>query len=129
MKRITLVVASLLLLITMAAPALAAPKFALPHRDTWDADMINSDGTGYTGAGVYVAVLDTGLVPNWRDYFPVDRIATKLGKGFMEEVTVNRKTGELVYADFVHETSWVGSLESTHGTHVASTIIGYNYYA
>jgi subtilisin family serine protease len=129
MKRITLAVASFLLLFTIAAPAFAAPKIALPHRSTWDADMINSEGTGYTGAGVYVAVLDTGLVPNWRDYFPAERIATKLGKGFMEEVSVNPKTGELVYAGFVHETSWVGSIESTHGTHVTSTIIGYNYYA
>ncbi len=129
MKRTIFAVASFLLLIVIAAPAFAAPKLALPDRSTWDADMINCNITGYTGAGVYVAVLDTGLVPNWRDYFPADRIATKLGKGFIEEVTVDRKTGELDYAGFVHETSWVGSIESTHGTHVTSTIIGYNYYA
>jgi subtilisin family serine protease len=91
--------------------------------------MVNSNITGKTGAGVYVAVLDTGLVPFWRDYFPVDRIATHLGKGFVEEVHVDPQTGELVYAGFVHETSWVGSTYSTHGTHVTSTIIGYNYYA
>ena len=129
MKGITLAFASFLLLFTIAAPALAAPKIVLPVRSTWDADMINSPDAGKTGAGVYVAVLDTGLVPNWRNYFPTDRIATQLGKGFMEEVTVDRKTGELVEAGFVHVTSWVGSIESTHGTHVTSTIIGYNYYA
>jgi len=44
-------------------------------------------------------------------------------------VQVDPQTGELVYAGFVHETSWVGSTYSTHGTHVISTIIGYNYYA
>ncbi|MEM3551891.1 MAG: S8 family serine peptidase [Candidatus Bathyarchaeia archaeon] len=94
--------------------------------------MINADivhKMGYTGKGVYIAVLDTGLVPNWRDYFPADRIATNLGKGFYEPVHVDPKTGELVYAGFVVETSWIGSTLSSHGTHVVSTIIGYNYYA
>ena len=37
---------------------------------TWDSDMINVEAVSETGAGVYVAVLDTGLVPNWKDYFP-----------------------------------------------------------
>lgn len=89
--------------------------------------MINAEvahGMGYTGKGVYIAVLDTGLVPNWRDYFPANRIATKLGKGFYEPIHVNPKTGELVYAGFVVETTWVGSTLSSHGTHVVSTIIG-----
>ncbi|MEM2738617.1 MAG: S8 family serine peptidase [Candidatus Bathyarchaeia archaeon] len=116
----------------LLAPAFAAPKVSLPHRYTWDADMINADivhKMGYTGKGVYIAVLDTGLVPNWRDYFPADRIATNLGKGFYEPVHVDPKTGELVYAGFVVETSWIGSTLSSHGTHVVSTIIGYNYYA
>jgi subtilisin family serine protease len=112
----------------LAVPALAAPKVALPDRGTWDADMINSAGTGYTGDGVYVAVLDTGLVPNWRDYFPVERIATDLGRGFKEEITANPLTGNRAFAGSVHETSWVGSAGDTHGTHVASTIIGYKYY-
>src|SRR5918994_7509899 len=37
---------------------------------TWDSDLINVDAVSQTGHGVYVAVLDTGMVPNWRDYFP-----------------------------------------------------------
>jgi hypothetical protein len=103
MKKIGLVLTFAVLTLILATPSFAAPKIVLPHRSTWDADMINSPGTGYTGAGVYVAVLDTGLVPNWRDYFPVDRIATHLGKGFIEEVHVDPQTGELIYAGFVHE--------------------------
>jgi subtilisin family serine protease len=129
LRKLWYVLAIVALSLILTVPAFAAPKLALPQRDTWDADMINSDSSGKTGAGVYVAVLDTGLVPFWRDYFPVDRIATHLGKGFVEEVHVDPQTGELVYAGFVHETSWVGSTYSTHGTHVTSTIIGYNYYA
>ncbi len=107
----------------------AAPKISLEARDTWDADMINSDITGYTGKGVYVAVLDTGLASNWKDYFPVDSIAADLGKGFKEEIKWNTATQTFVESGEVHEISWIGSTGSTHGTHVTSTILGYNYYA
>lgn len=44
--------------------------------------MINIEAVSETGAGVYVAVLDAGLVPNWTDYFPEERVATHLGTGF-----------------------------------------------
>ncbi len=97
---------------------------------TWDSDMINIEKVSQTGAGVYVAVLDTGLVPNWSDYFPKERINTKLGKGFDQPVSfspgkdpceLDSEVGQL------HQTTWVGSTGSTHGTHVTSTIIGYFY--
>ncbi len=107
----------------------AAPKIPLEPRGTWDADMINSDVTGYTGKGVYVAVLDTGLAPNWKDYFPADRIMSDLGKGFKEEILWDSATDSFVESGYVHEVSWIGDTGSTHGTHVTSTIIGYNYYA
>lgn len=129
MKKLQVILTIVALSMILMAPAFAAPKITLPQLGTWDADMVNSDISGYTGNGVYVAVLDTGLVPYWRDYFPAERIATQLGKGFVEDVHVDPQTGDLVYAGFVHETSWVGSTYSTHGTHVTSTIIGYNYYA
>jgi len=129
LKRLQCILAIVALSLMLTVPAFAAPKVALPQRDTWDADMVDSNITGYTGKGVYIAVLDTGLVPYWRDYFPVARIATHLGKGFVENVQVDPQTGELVYSGFVHETSWVGESLSTHATHVSSTIIGYNYYA
>jgi subtilisin family serine protease len=97
---------------------------------TWDADLINIDAVPQTGKGVYVAVLDTGMVPNWRDYFPKERIATHLGTGFDQSVIfrvganpcqLDAEVGPL------RRTTWVGSTGSTHGTHVASTIIGYSY--
>jgi subtilisin family serine protease len=132
LKKLRFVLVMLMFSLIVAVPAFGAPKITLPHRYTWDADIINAEvvhGLGYTGKGVYIAVLDTGLVPNWRDYFPADRIATHLGKGFYEPIHVDPKTGELIYAGFVVETSWIGSTLSSHGTHVVSTIIGYNYYA
>lgn len=107
----------------------AAPKISLEARSTWDADMINSDITGYTGKGVYVAVLDTGLAPNWKDYFPVDRIAADLGKGFKEDIMWDVKTQTFLESGTVREVSWIGDIGSTHGTHVTSTILGYRYYA
>ena len=98
---------------------------------TWDSDIINvkdflGEDTGYTGEGVYIAVLDTGLVANWRDYFPEQRIRADLGKGFVEDIHVN-ENGELETTGVVHETSFIGSIGSGHGTHVTSTIIGYFY--
>lgn len=98
---------------------------------TWDSDLINVESVPQTGKGVYVAVLDTGLVPNWRDYFPGARVATHLGAGFHQPVTF--KAGNLdpcgldVAVGKLQQSTWVGSRGSTHGTHVASTILGYFY--
>ncbi len=98
---------------------------------TWDSDIINIEGVSQTGAGVYVAVLDTGLVPNWQDYFPEARIATQLGTGFDQSVTFKAHgtdpCGLETEVGALRQTTWVGSTGSTHGTHVTSTIIGYFY--
>jgi len=120
---------AIVMMFVLSVPALAAPKVSLPSRGTWDADMINSDITGYTGKGVYVAVLDTGLAPNWRDYFEPNHILTNLGKGFKENILWNQQNQSFVESGMVYETTWIGDTGSTHGTHVTSTIIGYNYYA
>jgi len=54
----------------------------------WDLDLIDAEPgkTSYDGEGIYVAVLDTGLIANWRDYFPEERIAVEYGMGFYENV-------------------------------------------
>jgi subtilisin family serine protease len=100
---------------------------------TWDSDLINVDAVSQTGHGVYVAVLDTGMVPNWRDYFPEARVATELGTGFDQPVSLRASQsdpcGIEVDVGQLQQTTWVGSTGSTHGTHVASTILGYTYYS
>ncbi|HEX9261763.1 MAG TPA: S8 family serine peptidase [Candidatus Bathyarchaeia archaeon] len=129
MKKMVLALTTIVLMLVLVAPTFAAPNFSLPTRSTWDADMINSDTTGHTGEGVYVAVLDTGLAPNWKDYFPEEQIADNLGKGFKEDIKWDVKTQSFIESGIVREISWIGDIGSTHGTHVTSTIIGYNYYA
>ena len=100
---------------------------------TWDSDLINVDAVPQTGHGVYVAVLDTGLVPNWKDYFPADRVDTKLGTGFDQPISFRVSKEDPcklgVETGTLSQSTWVGSTGSTHGTHVASTILGYNYYS
>jgi hypothetical protein len=92
---------------------------------TWDLDVINVTNPGfdnrqvaYDGTGVYVAVLDTGLVDSWRRYFPQERIAEEYAKSF------GGGGGE---AGNVSEqpNKWEHDQDS-HGTHVTSTILGYS---
>src|SRR4051812_29553600 len=64
--------------------AVSATNFA-DGLSTWDQDAVNvtnrSSGPPafngrtetFTGSGVYVAILDTGLLPTWRQYFPQER--------------------------------------------------------
>jgi subtilisin family serine protease len=97
----------------------------------WDLDVINVTAVPQSGRGVYVAVLDTGLAPNWRDYFPNARIATHLGAGFDQPVNFKAKNqspcGVETEVGQLSRSTWVGSRGSTHGTHVTSTILGYFY--
>ncbi len=92
---------------------------------TWDMDAINVTDFGfdnrqveYDGTGVYVAVLDTGLVDSWRQYFPEERIAEEyaiaFGGGGGEVGTVSSQPNK-----WEHD-------QNSHGTHVTSTILGYS---
>jgi subtilisin family serine protease len=90
---------------------------------TWDQDAIDVTDLGmgrtaaYSGSGVYVAVLDTGLLSTWRAYFPADHIATEMarcfGGGGGEMGTVSSQPNK-----------WERD-QNSHGTHVTSTILGY----
>ncbi|MGB7595676.1 MAG: S8 family serine peptidase [Erysipelotrichaceae bacterium] len=93
--------------------------------NTWNLDAINVTNFGTNvrsveqdGTGVYVAVLDTGLVDAWRQYFPQERIATEyaiaFGGGGGETGNVSTPTNK-----WEHD-------QNSHGTHVTSTILGYS---
>jgi subtilisin family serine protease len=89
---------------------------------TWDHDSINVTDFGFDnrqvacdGTGVYVAVLDTGLLKSWRQYFPQQRIAEPLARAF--------GGGEVGFVSS-QPNKWQHDQDS-HGTHVTSTILGY----
>lgn len=94
---------------------------------TWDLDAINITSSpgpnhrsvAYDGSGVYVAVLDTGLVNNWSYYFPENRIATQYAISFSggggDRGAVSQQPNK-----------W-GEDQNSHGTHVTSTILGYRF--
>lgn len=92
---------------------------------TWNLDAINvtepvfaNRQVAYDGAGVYIAVVDSGLLDNWRQYFPEQRIATQyavcFGGGGMERGAVSTQPNK-----WEHD-------QDSHGTHVTSTILGYS---
>jgi subtilisin family serine protease len=97
---------------------------------TWDLDAV--DVTQRTtprssrertatmdGSGVYVAILDTGLLPTWQAYFPAERIATQYAKSFGGGGNDRGAVSE-------QPNKWEQDTHS-HGTHVTSTVIGYNF--
>jgi subtilisin family serine protease len=92
---------------------------------TWDQDAINVTDFGfnnrqvmYDGEGVYVAVLDTGLLDSWRQYFPQERIAVEYGIAF------GGGGGEVGFVSS-QPNKWEHD-QNSHGTHVTSTILGYS---
>jgi subtilisin family serine protease len=97
---------------------------------TWDMDAINvtvspftstRNTLGFTGDGVYVGILDTGLLDNWRSYFPADRIATQFAIAFQGGGGAMNK-GAVPSQPNVWEHD-----QNSHGTHVTSTVIGYSF--
>ncbi|MFP3883418.1 MAG: S8 family peptidase [Actinomycetota bacterium] len=96
--------------------------------NTWNLDAINvtdfntdfaPDRTvDQTGDGVYVAVLDTGLVDQWRQYFPDERIAEEYALSFAGGGNERGKVS-------TQPNKWEHDTNS-HGTHVTSTILGYS---
>jgi subtilisin family serine protease len=93
---------------------------------TWDMDAVNvtvmplsvARAVPYTGQGVYVGVIDTGLLDSWRQYFPQERIAEQYGIAFAggggEQGSVSSQPNK-----WEHD-------QNSHGTHVTSTILGYS---
>ena len=77
------------ILTTVAAHQFSGLTTTAGGYSTYDADQVNSEDVAQTGHGVYVAVLDTGLVPNYKDYFPTARVDTSLGTGFDQALHIS----------------------------------------
>ena len=102
----------------------AASNFASGF-NTWDNDAVNVTQFGtrtrqvpYDGTGVYVAVLDTGLLDSWRQYFPQERIAAQFAKAFNGGGGFNGVVSE-------PNNKWEHD-QNSHGTHVTSSVLGYS---
>jgi len=107
-----------------------APIDAVPVSDfsaglnTWNLDAVNVTDLGKgrvieaDATGVFIGVLDTGLLDSWRQYFPQERIASQYAKSFGGGGQDNGNVSE-------QPNKWEHDQDS-HGTHVTSTIIGYN---
>jgi subtilisin family serine protease len=106
---------------------LVAAEDFLGGQNAWDQDAINVTNfgagrtlpSGYDGEGVNVAILDTGLLPTWQQYFPQERIRVEYAKTF-------GGGGQDVGNVSEQPNKWEDDVNS-HGTHVASTILGYQF--
>lgn len=113
----------------MGADALpTASQRVGPHdlangRNTWNMDAVNVTDlgrgrtVGYDGTGTYVAVLDSGLTPGWRSYFPQQAVSV----GFARDFTIDRSGKGGPGGSHGWEQDLFG-----HGTSVTAIIHGYH---
>ncbi len=93
---------------------------------SYDVDMVNGELYPNGGEGVYVAVIDTGLVDGWQNFLPPDAIIrTDLGKGWSYDVVWDAVTNDFDWTPKTDRGFITKDVGSGHGTHVSSSIVGY----
>jgi subtilisin family serine protease len=94
-----------------AAPQAVTADSPAPVAPYW-LDLIDAEkNTTYDGSGVWVAVLDGGMFPNWRKFFKEESILAEHARAFEG-------------ASVVGSQNW-DSGSDPHGMAVAATIVGY----
>src|SRR5687768_13356262 len=115
--------------VTLDDPQAAALASFVGGFSMWNLDAVNvTTGPGAakrnvteTGKGVYIGVLDSGLLPTWRAYFIADRIATEYATSFVGG-------GAASQGATPSPPDWWENDQNTHGTHVTSTILGFSFF-
>ena len=115
--------------VTLDVPDAAPLASFTAGRSMWNLDAVNvtrapgvaTRSVTQTGAGVYVGILDTGLLPTWRSYFPEARIATQYATSFTGG-------GAAAQGATPSPPGWWENDQNTHGTHVTSTILGFSFF-
>jgi subtilisin family serine protease len=87
---------------------------------TWNLDMADTEGSGYDGSGVTVAVVDSGLPQNWEEFLPPGCVDTEHAIGF----------GAEGWGDFHNPVNAIRGVGGhiglfPHGLAVASVITGF----
>jgi subtilisin family serine protease len=97
-------------------------------------DIVNAEYYPDGGEGIYVAVLDTGLLELWPFFFtnPITgecHIKWEWGKGFTHDIWWDDTLGDFVIGPLRDDRGFITKAfeGSGHGTHVVSTIIGYRF--
>lgn len=92
----------------------------------YDIDLVNAEYFANGGEGIYVAVIDTGLVYDWVKFLPpTANIRTDLGKGWSYDVVWNPVTNDFDWTPDPFRGFITNDVGSGHGTHVTSSIVGY----
>ena len=106
----------------------------------FNVDMVDAETTSNDGQGIYVAVLDTGLLSNYLYFFPPSMVDIKeeWGKGFTHDALGVDPNGDLILGPLRDDRGFIthdnGAPDangygwgSGHGTHVTSIITGYHF--
>ena len=64
----------------------------------FNVDMVDAEKVCYDGEGIYVAVLDTGILTDWMNFFPPDTVEIdwSLAKGFTHDYYFDTTVGDFV---------------------------------
>lgn len=93
----------------------------------YDIDIVNAEYVANGGEGIYVAIIDTGLVWNWYNFLPpTANIRTDLGKGWSYDVVWNSVISDFDWTPNSTRGFITKAYEgSGHGTHVTCEVVGY----